>query len=148
MTRSEKKKLKLDRPVLYDVHCIVRGPFDGNGIVDKNIRAASKGEQEICFVKTRTGTWPYHEKQLRKATVREVMFFQHPTTKALRIGNNPALTLFLGEPIALAGTWAFASLGGDTALDQVLGWFFPILAMAIPALLFGGAWLQYRGKWK
>ena len=129
----------MSRPYKFEVHTLVTGPFKGVGVVDRNTGAESKGEEEFCFVRRRTGitgsswiSWPYHEDELTRASFWRFLFWRNPDG-TLQVGYNP-LWAFVLCCLAVPLTWYYT----DT---DPYSWTLRVVLTATPIL-----WLVFTGR--
>ncbi len=134
----------LSRPVKFDVHTLVTGPFRGVGVVDKNTGSKLKGEVEWCYVRTGE-SYPfaaqYEEWQLRRAPWRRWLFRRNPDG-TYQIGNNN-LWAWIGTMI-LYGLFIYGVHGYAGPWFTAVRIIFP--AFAVLYIFFTGR--QYIGKSK
>lgn len=131
----------MSRPYKFEVHTLVTGPFRGVGVVDRNSGAASKGEEERCFVRRRTSisgsswiSWPYHESELTRVSFWRFLFWRNPDG-TFQVGYNPLWAFVVA--CAFFGI-IYTGLKGEFG---VYAWVLRVLCIGTPI-----AWLIFTGR--
>lgn len=129
----------LSRIPKFDVHTVVTGPFYGVGVVDKNTGSVLKGEEEICWLRTRPQCGGHtlvdcHENELTRVSFWRFLFWRNPDG-TLQVGYNP-LWAFVLCCLAVPATWYF--LRGE---PDPYSWTLRVVLTAAPIL-----WLVFTGR--
>lgn len=111
------------------------------GLVDRNTGTGDYDDPAVCHVWFDERTQLISERDLRRATTEELLWFRHPKKGHMMIGRNRALPILIWAAIMLAG-----SVASVVGAEGVWRWFWPIVSIISFTLVILHSIWNIQGK--